>query len=207
MSQPRQPRLHLLLRPLALALALTVAGPATASAVDVGGATRPAIIPDHLTVQFAGEIGFLSAGFGYRFAQGKIRLDLLYGWVPASIGGDDLYALTGKVTLAPWQLSLGDRWRLEPIHAAVQGTRSFGSQYFTLQPSRYPRGYYDLPTAWYSGVAVGTGVARRDARGDELGLYVELVALPMALRDWWRNRSALDLPDVVSVAVGMQFAF
>lgn len=164
-------------------------------------------MPDHLTLQLAGEIGFISPGIGYRLAGGKVHLDALFGWVPASIGGDDIYALTGKVTFAPWTLPLGERWRLDPIHAAVQGTHTFGSQYFTKPPSRYPRGYYDLPTAWYSGVALGAGVAHRDVRGRELGVYVELVALTMQLRDWWRNQRVIDLSDVVSVAIGAQVAF
>lgn len=196
-----------LLRALVVALVLGVACRAAAAGDDAPRAARPWFVPDHLSLQFAGEIGFLSPGIGYRLAGGKVRLDALFGWVPASIGGVDIYSLTGKATFAPWTLTLGERWRLDPFHVTLQGTHVFGSRYFTKPPSRYPNGYYDLPTAWYSGEALGTAIARRDDRGREVSLYLELVSLTMQLRDWWRNQRVVDLSDVVSLAIGVQVAF
>jgi hypothetical protein len=165
-------------------------------------------VPDHAKLQLAGNIGFVSPGIGYQLAGRRIHLDLLFGWVPASIGGDDVYSATGKITYAPWHLRAGERWRIEPFRPALQLTHTFGSQYFTRSPDRYPSGYYDLPTGWYSGVAVGASLTREDRRrGRELSFYVEQVALTMALRDWWRNRDVIDPSDVVSLAIGVMVGF
>jgi hypothetical protein len=167
-------------------------------------------VPDHAKVQLAGQIGLVSEGVGYQVAGQRLHLDLLFGWVPASVaGGDDIYCLTGKITHVPWRLRAGTRWRLEPVRTAAQLTYTFGSQYFTRPPDRYPSGYYDLPTAWHMGVALGGAVTRppRRDREREVGFYWEFVALPLQVRDWWRNRDVIDLSDVVSVAVGVTLGF
>lgn len=175
-------------------------------------APRPArrwFLPDHAKLQLAGQIGFLSPGIGYALAGEKVELDLFFGWVPAFVGADDIWSLTTKITYAPWRLRAGPTWRIEPVRAALQLTYTFGSQYFTSAPGRYPSGYYDLPTAWHSGVALGGAVTRR-SHGDqrrEVGFYAEAVALPLQLRDWWRNRNVIDASDAVSVAAGVTVRF
>lgn len=194
---------------LLLALALAASCLAAAADDDTVRAARPWFVPDHGKLQLAGQIGFLSPGIGYELAGRRIHLDLLFGWVPEAVAGDDIYPLTGKLTYAPWSLNAGSRWRVEPMRAALQLTYTFGSQYFTRLSDRYPSGYYDLPSAWHTGVALGAAVARR-ARGErrrEVGLYWELVALPLQLREWRKNPDVLDANDIFSFAVGVTVGF
>jgi hypothetical protein len=198
-------------RPVALglvALALSVPCVATAND-DRERAARRWFVPDHGKLQLGGDVGFVSPGIGYEVAGRRVHLDVLFGWVPAWVGGHDIYSLTGKLTYAPSSIDAGARWRVEPVRAALQLTRTFGSQYFTRLPDRYPSGYYEVPTAWHAGVALGGAVAREVAGGDgrEVGVYWELVALALRLRDWSENRGALGLTDVVTVAVGATVGF
>lgn len=188
----------------ALLLALLAGAPAVAAAEDEH---RPWFAPDHLKLQLAGDIGFVSPGIGYELAGRRLHLDLFLGWVPAGVGGHDIYSATAKVTYVPWHLRVFRRWLLQPLTAGVQLTRTFGSQYFVTSPSRYPGGYYDVPTALHGGVALGAG-ALRQLRGDrEAGFYVELVGLASELIAWRENRGVLRLSDVLSVALGARLRF
>jgi hypothetical protein len=58
-------------------------------------------------------------------------------------------------------------------------------------------------------VALGAAVTRRarGERGREVGLYWELVALPLQLREWRKNPNVLDASDIFSFAVGVTVGF
>jgi hypothetical protein len=199
------------LTPLALLVALALGVPGAAVAAEGAlslRAERPWFVPDHAQLQLAGDIGFLSPGMGYELAGRRVDLDLFLGWVPASIGGEDIYSVTGKITYAPWRLGAGPGWRVAPLRIAAQATYTFGSQYFVAAPGRYPSGYYEIPTALHTGVALGGAATRKLGGGErEIGLYGEIVALTEGLRAWRENPDVVDVSDVLSLALGTQVRF
>jgi hypothetical protein len=170
---------------LAAAALLVAAPPVTAA--------RPWYVPDHAKLQLAGNVGFLSPGVGYAWGR-HVEGDAFFGWVPEAFGGD-VFSLTGKLVLSPWEI--GDRWRLRPFTAAVQLTYTFGDPYFVIPPEPF------VPTALRAGVAFGAELARR-WRGRSVGLYAELVALDLGLAYWLSNRDALGPRDVFSLALGLR---
>jgi hypothetical protein len=188
----------------ALLVALATVAPWSAEADDE---RRRWFVPDHAKLQLAGEIGFVSPGVGYELANRKVHLDAFFGWVPEAVGGQDIFSLTTKLSYAPWRERAGRDWRVQPLIAGVQLTYTFGSQYFLRQPSRYPDGYYDLPTALHAGVSIGGSVTRKLRDGRELGVYYELVAIDQMLRAWIENPDAIAAGDVVSLAIGTRFRF
>jgi hypothetical protein len=192
-----------------LLVVAVLSSPCVAAADDEAPRRRPWVVPDHAKLQLAGQIGFLSPGIGYALAGDDVEVDVLLGWVPPFHGADDIWSVSGKITYAPLHLRVGSRWRIEPFRAALQLTYTFGPEYFADVPDRYPSGYYDLPTAWHSGVAFGGAVTRRGhgGRGREVGFFAEAVALPLQLRDWWRNRNVIDASDVLTVAAGVMVGF
>ncbi|HYG69689.1 MAG TPA: hypothetical protein VD838_18585 [Anaeromyxobacteraceae bacterium] len=194
-------------RPLGVAaLLLALALPfGTAAAEDEP--SRRWFVPDHAKLQLAGDIGFLSPGVGWEHANRKIHVDLFLGWVPEAIGGHDIWSATGKITFTPWRLNRGERWVVQPFSVGTQVTWTFGSEYFVRAPSRYVAGYYEIPTALRAGLTVGAGVARKLRDQRELGLYAELVALDLLVREWIENPDVLGPTDVLSLAIGTRFAF
>lgn len=180
----------------ATAIATLLAADAAAPARAEPG--RAWYVPDHGKLQLAGNVGFLSPGVGWALGR-RAEADLLFGWVPEAVGGTDIFALTGKVTWAPWSLRSG-AWSVEPFTAGLQVTYTFGDQYFVVPDFAF------TPTALRAGLALGAG-ATRPMRGRELGLYAELVALDLGLSYALSNRRALDLWDAFSVALGARVAF
>lgn len=188
----------------ALAVALAVAAPRTAGAS--ARADRAWWVPDHAKVQLAGDIGFVSPGVGWELAGRRLELDAFAGWVPASVGGRDLFSATAKLGFTPWRVAVR-RVRLQPITAALQVTYTFGSAFFVTSPDTHPPGYYELPTAVHADLAIGAAVARTLRGERELGVSVEVVGRDHDVRDWLDNRRALSAGDVLSLALGARLRF
>src|SRR5687768_4863927 len=59
-------------------------------------------LPEFWQLQYAGNIGFVSAGLGYGFVEDKVRAFLIYGYVPKSFAGSTsahLFTLKSTVRL------------------------------------------------------------------------------------------------------------
>jgi hypothetical protein len=189
----------------ALAIVLPEAARAGETGAD-GERERPWYVPDHAKLQFAGNIGFLSPGVGYALARRRLEADLFLGWVPEAVGGRDIFSVTGKLTWLPWAREARG-WSFHPLTAGLQLTNTFGRNFFVREPDGFPRGYHVLPTALRAGVALG-GTAAPPWRGlEQVRFYYELVAVDVMLGMWIRNRSALDVDDVVSLALGARLEF
>jgi hypothetical protein len=196
------------------ALALVAAAlllPAAARAAPVltpsaGQARRHWALPDQAKLQFAGNVGFLSPGVGYAWLGRKLEADLFFGWVPPPFGGEHIVATTAKLTWLPWHLSAGD-WKVRPLTLAFQVTYTFGAEYWVVQPDRYPKGYYQLPTAINTALALGAAAGRPLWGLEEVGAYLEFVALDTVLTFWLANRGTIDIQDAFSAALGARVAF
>jgi hypothetical protein len=186
----------------AAALALALAGPAAASAAE--GERHPALL-DHVKVQLAGNVGFVSPGVGWAWLGRRLEGDLFLGWVPERFGGD-VFSLTAKLAWTPWILR-DSGWIVRPAYAAAQLTYTFGDRYFVRLPDRYPDEYYHLPTALRGALALGISAGKPVLGLDELGAYLELVALDAALVAWTRNPTVLGPAEVFSLALGIRAAF
>jgi hypothetical protein len=169
-----------------------------AAAAPARGGERPWYAPDHAKLQLAGNIGFLSPGVGYALGR-RIEGDVFFGWVPESIGGADIFSVTGKLVWSPWIVDSG-RWSFRPVTGAFQLTYTFGDQYFVIPEFAF------TPTALRSGIALGAEATRR-VGARTVGLYAELVALDFGLAYWLGNRDALGPTDVFSVAFGARVGF
>lgn len=193
---------------LLLALALLAAAPsaARAEAARSAAARRAWYVPDHAAAQLAGNAGFMAAGVGYTLARERVLADVLFGWVPESVGGLDIFSLTAKLGWAPWRLERGD-WALRPVVAGAQLTYTFGDQYFVRQPEGFPHHYYPRPTALHLGLTLGGALATPLRLLDRrVAVFAEAVALDHLLRLWYLNPQTMGPADVFSLALGARVA-
>lgn len=98
-------------------------------------------IPDYAKVQFAGNIGLLSVGFGYQFINNRLYSEILYGYVPASISkAEKIHTITLKNTFPILKKEI-KAITLSPITGFTASFET-GNNSFLKLPDKYPKGYY-----------------------------------------------------------------
>jgi hypothetical protein len=95
-------------------------------------------------VQFAGNIGLFSSGLGYTSNHDNYHLNLLYGYVPASVAKRDIHTITAKNIFPITRYPFRNNQTFVP-YLGVGLTVEIGGNAFFLMPSNFPDGYYDFP--------------------------------------------------------------
>lgn len=160
------------------------------------------LVPHHASLQFAGGIGFLSAGVGYGSKNHRLLGDLYYGYVPEQVGGVTIHSITGKITWAPLSHKLSKTMRWQMLTTGVLVNYAFGKQYFLFAPSNYPYSYYGFPTAMHVGIFAGGGFYYKRAQ-----LYYELGTTDKELLSYINNTRSLTLGDILNIAIGTRISF
>lgn len=163
---------------------------------------RPKFLPDHLKVQFAGGIGFLSVGAGYSNKKDKLEGDLWYGYVPESVGGVEIHSASVKVTWHPVKKAEWRSYEMRPLSVGLLVSYTFGKQYFLFSPKNYPYSYYNFPTALHGGGFIGGRIDKKLKGGKKLGIYYELGTNDRELVSYASNPGALSPLDIVNLAIG-----
>lgn len=192
-----------------LVIASSTAAPGTCRADEEPDReeSHPFYVPSQAKLQFAGNIGLLSAGGGWSWWHRTIDLDLLFGWVPPMQGDDPIFIGTLKVTGWPVELDLGDDWNLRPISAGGVVSYTFGDDYWVFPPDRYPNGYYPFSTAVRFGAFLGGSVGRSFQAPRNVDFYWELGVTDLELWLLLENPHQLTVWDVLHVALGVAVGF
>lgn len=172
--------------------------------------SRKWYMPDHLKLQFAGNIGFMSGGPGYLSRNKTLETDVLFGFLPQKFGGDALVTLTAKTTYSPWRIPLKNNYYVVPFSLGFYLSYTFGPQFDSKWPSYYPAGYYWWATSFrpgaYFGGKVGRDiVVRKRKRG--LELYYELGTYDLILISYAQNPKYLSPGKIVNLAFGVKMGF
>ncbi len=114
-------------------------------------------VPTHATIQYAGNFGFISAGGGYDFFIDRMSFDLMFGYLPESIGGITIFSLNLKTVYKPWGFKVfEDKLTIVPLNIGFLTMHAFGEQYTKFRKSGdYPRGYYWWPNSNRLGISFG----------------------------------------------------
>ena len=167
-------------------------------------------IPDHMKLQFAGNIGFISGGPGYTSKNKTLETDLMFGYLPERLGGDALITTTLKTTYSPWQIPLRNTFYLVPFSIGAWISYTFAPQFDLSWPGYYPSGYYWWSTALRPGLYVGGKVGRqahilKKRRG--LEAYYELGSYDLKMITYAQNTGTVRLSDIFSLALGIKLGF
>jgi hypothetical protein len=167
-------------------------------------------LPDHMKLQFAGNIGFLSGGPGYVSRNKTLETDFLFGFLPQKFGGDALITITGKTTYSPWRIPLKNTYYIAPFSLGFYLSYTFGPQFDTKWPSYYPKGYYWWATSFRPGAYIGGKVGRDivfHKHKRRLEAYYELGTYDLMLISYVQNTHYLKPTDIVSLALGVKLGF
>lgn len=168
--------------------------------------TKKWYAPHYIPLQFAGNIGFLATGLGYTSNKENYELNLLYGYVPPSVGDQEIHMITAKNIFPFGRYSLRDNQLLFPYLGLGLMVEVGGHAFFTL-PAHYPEGYYDFPKNLHVTAFAGAKLRHMFQKGSFLrGLefYAETGTIDVYI--WYRTISdQIKFNQMFSVALGVNF--
>lgn len=166
--------------------------------------------PDHVTLQFAGNIGMFAAGPGYSYLHDKVNTDVLYGFVPGFEANTTIHILTAKNYYTPFRVTSTSNFQWEPIKIGTGVSYSIGSQFFTSLPKRYPDNYYwwasSLRLTPFIGTAISVKVGNDATAIKRVQLYTEVGTNDLDLASKFSNQS-LSYYDILNLAIGTKLVF
>lgn len=101
--------------------------------------------PDYYLLQHASYAGFVAAGIGFGEPTSHGAFELLYGYTPPQLVGQDVQSLTFKGLWRIAHLPVSGSWKLTPLFG-LNFFYSPDSELFVRLPDQYPDYYYP-PTA------------------------------------------------------------
>lgn len=165
-------------------------------------------LPDFATLQYAGSIGFISAGIGYQLS-GRSAISVHYGYVPESKGGS-LNIVSGKFLVSTWTVPVAPGVVLRPVDAGLMVSYHLGEEFRSRWPShRYPDGYYWWRTSLRAHLVTQTSLTFRlkEASIHSLTAYLELNTNELYLISLVKNSGALSVRDIIKVGYGIRADF
>ena len=163
--------------------------------------------PDHIKVQYAGGLGFISIGAGYSTKNKKLEGDLYYGYLPESIGGVRIHSISAKVTWLPIHSVSIKKYLVEPLMTGLIVNHSFGKQYFSFDPPYYPYRYYSFPTAIHSALFLGSRIGYNfpeQSYVKRISVYYEILSFDREIISFVSNTKSLELADIFTLSLGIK---
>jgi hypothetical protein len=169
----------------------------------------PWYVPSHAKLQYAGNIGWLSAGAGYTYLDDILQSELFFGYVPALTGNQRLAMTTFKQIAIPYEFGWGQHLRVVPIYAGAFATYTFGDDYYVFAPEHL-EGVYSRQTALRFGPLVGGRIgADIEPFGpiESVGAYWELNANDLAINAYVKNPEFFNVYDILALGLGVELGF
>lgn len=199
-----------LARPAFLFFVLLLLLPFIAVAEGSSDSTRRIgkLLPHHVKGQFAGGIGFVSAGFGYSYARDKIESDFYYGYVPSRYAaGEPLHMFTLKNTwlgLNPVK-AMGNS-AFYPLSLGLLANYTPGEQFLLNMADKYPKGYYGWTTAVHIGIFAGGRITKHLSSGlpGPVSLYYEIGTNDIEVISYFPNAGSIMLWQIFNLGIGLK---
>lgn len=167
------------------------------------------LLPTHVKAQYAGGMGFLSAGYGWDYGR-KCRweTDMMIGVLPKAYSDRTHMTFTLKQNYIPWSIRCGERFAVEPLSCGIYMNFISGEDFWIREPDRYPGDqYYNFTSRLRFHLYVGqrfTFYLKGDSLLRHITLFYEFSANDLDIVAKCGNRS-LGLDEIVYFSVGIKF--
>lgn len=105
------------------------------------------LIPSYTKIQYGGGMGLLSFGTGWDYGKkNQGETDIFFGFLPKYSTDKAKATFTLKQSYIPWSVQLTPLFSIEPFSCGGYFNTIFGSEFWSRQPHKYPKGYYQLPS-------------------------------------------------------------
>lgn len=163
-------------------------------------------LPDNIKLQYAGGLGFLSAGVGYSFLNEKLDVSMFYGYVPKFVSVKDLHSLNFQFTAKLFRIKLSKDIEIIPLNIGGYFQHTFGNEYWLKLPDKYPSGYYwwspGLNTGVFFGSEIKTKWLANKTSFSGTSFYVNVGTKSYYLASKIGN-SSIPLSDIINIGFGI----
>ena len=165
----------------------------------IHGEEEHRLAADNLVFQYAGNLGFLSAGLGWKTGT-RTEVHLLAGYAPEKIEGKDIYVAGAKGNYLFNPLVSNEQVTTR-LYAGMGFLYYFGKRYTTYD---YPRGYYTYPShEWHLMPYLGIKLTSNESKQHGVSLYAEAGIIDAYLIHYYNNYQTLGLEEVINLSVGI----
>lgn len=188
-------RTHIL---LLILLLFTTNTDIIASGKNKRKAIEKILSPDYVNLQYAGNVGLGSVGFGYLSDDEKKNFGISYGFLPSSVNNAEVHTFSAKGAFNLKKHKLSERtfanayWGSNILYSATNNT-------YLKFPGYYPSGYY-FTNALHLAPFVGLKVGSRKNTGKFS--YVELGTLDYYLINHIKYRRS-EFSDCLNICMGI----
>jgi hypothetical protein len=169
-----------------------------------------ALIPTHVKMQYAGNMGFMSAGFGWDYGRKRQwETDLYLGFLPKYDSNKPKMTFTLREVYVPWSIDLKKSdFSIQPLTCGAYINTIFGHKFWAKQPSKYPSGYWGFSTKLHFNIFLGQAVSYDLSKHDrflakQVSLFYELSTCDIYLISRVTNRY-LKPSDYLSLSFGVK---
>ena len=163
-------------------------------------------LPDYIKLQYAGGIGFLSAGVGYTFVDHRLDVSLFYGYVPSTFTVDDLHSISLQFTAKLIRIKASKNVEILPLNIGWYLHHTFGNEYWVKLPDNYPKDYYWWSPGRNAGVFIGgeikTKLLSNKTPASGTAFYVRVGTRGLYLSSKVGN-SSIPISDIVELGFGV----
>ena len=163
-------------------------------------------IPDYMKLQYAGGIGFMSAGVGYTFFKNKLDVTMFYGYVPKSFSVEDLHSISLQLTAKFLKYKINNNIELLPLNIGWYAHHTFGSEFWIAPPDKYSKGYYWWSPGRNAGVFIGgelkTKLFANDTPASGTAFYFRIGSRGLYIASKAGN-STIPITDIIELGFGV----
>jgi hypothetical protein len=140
---------------IALAVVLSMPGTYGQESNRIDSVSYSKFLPNYVKLQYAGGIGFLSAGIGYTFINHRLDVTIFYGYVPNWFTIDDLHSVSLQFTAKLIRIKASKNIEILPLNIGWYLHHTFGNEYWVTLPDNYPKEYYWWSPGRNAGIFLG----------------------------------------------------
>jgi hypothetical protein len=168
------------------------------------------LLPDQAIIQYAGSIGYLSAGIGYNLFREKSTLSFHYGHVPLNKGGE-LNILAIKFDYKPISIKLNDHLIIRPINPLFFLSYTLGKDFgLKFNQDQYAKGYYFWSPALREHIGINSEIALladKNSLFKSVNIYADANTNDLYLISWYENRTSTPIHEIFHLGFGLKVNF
>lgn len=164
------------------------------------------MLPNIGVMQYAGNIGFMSAGFGWDYGKdNRWETHLLFGFLPHFTFDDDAMTVTIRQQLLPWQCRISDQFSVTPACFGASLNAVMNNEFWFTEPIN--NNYYRFSSKVRLHLGMGSRLNfyvpdEKKRRLTRISFYYEVSTYDLAVISYFRT-SHTRLSELLSVGIGL----